>query len=397
VPSKYALTIIAQPCKDCNIVQDAESIRLAVSVGGSKCAFAAVGAVSHAVLARSGRVEWTGRGIATLEAFTEMLATEFQNLLREAGIDCTRVEAVGVAWPGPHLDGLFQATFIPGCRTPRPVGRLLQRALARALSPRLESVPVGVMLDALARAAGETTPGGALDFSPATGGASGMLVNIATGIAGGIVRNGQPLISHPGFGNNYGQFGRFLFLDTGSGAWLWRPAQDGSVPRHSSTEIRWTRYCAGPALAHRVASWCFERGVRAHGVDEAITEALQYYRAEPPSRHVGYEMALLHWTSAEAAEYPDGQLAKFVKLVAAEIGAALRVLLQVFASERIWRIVLAGGVGENFGRADGRNEDPFLDLVKQTAGEGCCDIARARLGVDAEFLGLARIIKEVAS
>ncbi|HEY1254181.1 MAG TPA: hypothetical protein VGF01_05330 [Terracidiphilus sp.] len=373
-----------------------KSVKLVVSVGGSKCAFAVVGATSRAVLARSGRVEWTGLGINTLEGFMAMLAGEFQKLLEGAGIDSSRTDAVGVAWPGPQLGGLFQATFIPGCRTPQPVALLLQRALARTVSPRFESVSVCVMLDAVARAAGETTPGGALDFSPATGFASGMLVNIATGIAGGIVCQGRPLFSHPEFGKNYGQFGRFLFLETGTGSWVWRPAQDGFVPLHPAGEIRWTRQSAGPALASRIARWCFERRIGTQNVDEEVREALRHYRTEPSSRHADYEITLLRWASTEAAQHPTGPMAEFVELVASEIGGALRVLLHVFQSDRIGRIVLAGGVGENFGCVYGRSDDPFLDRVEKDLGQSCCRVVRARLGVDAEFLGLALNSPEVA-
>jgi hypothetical protein len=89
-------------------------------------------------------------------------------------------------------------------------------------------------------------------------------------------------------------------------------------------------------------------------------------------------------------------MAEFVELVASEIGGALRVLLHVFESDRIGRIVLAGGVGENFGCVYGRSDDPFLDRVEKDLGQSCCRVVRARLGVDAEFLGLALNSPEVA-
>jgi hypothetical protein len=107
-------------------------------------------------------------------------------------------------------------------------------------------------------------------------------------------------------------------------------------------------------------------------------------------------MTLLRWTSAEAARHPEGPVAKFVALAASEIGGALRVLLHVFASDHIGRIVLAGGVGENFGRVDGQSDDPFLERVGQAVGPGGCPVVRARFGVDAEFLGLAANSPEVA-
>jgi hypothetical protein len=90
-------------------------------------------------------------------------------------------------------------------------------------------------------------------------------------------------------------------------------------------------------------------------------------------------------------------VAEFVELVASEIGGALRVLLREFALDHIGRIVLAGGVGENFGRVHGQSDDLFLDCVEKALGQGCCRLARARLGVDAEFLGLALNSPEVMS
>jgi hypothetical protein len=150
-------------------------------------------------------------------------------------------------------------------------------------------------------------------------------------------------------------------------------------------------------LARRAAYWYFERGIGTQRVDEGVEEALRYYRTDPTFRHAGYEMTLLRWTSTEAARHPQGPMAEFVELVSLEIGGALRELLHVFASDRIGWIVLAGGVGENFGRVQGRSDDPFLDRVEKALGQGYCRLARARLGVDAEFLGLALNSPEVVS
>ena len=362
------------------------SKQLAISVGGSKCAFAIVGGSPPAILARSGRIEWTGEGITNVEAFVVMLARESLKLLKQARIPAAGVERVGVAWPGPGNGGRFEATFIPGCQQPQPIPVLLRSALIAALGSGFATVP-RVVLDAVARAAGEARPGGAL--YPST--ANGMLVNVATGIASGLVRQGRALLAYPGIGENYGQSGRFLSFNTALGEWHWRPTADGTVPPHSPQEVRWTRHCAGPALARRMAYWCDAHRLDASKQNRAVTEALRHYKHEGAPRDTTHEMTLLHWATTEAGRHPEGPLGRFVEQVATEIGTALRTLLQVFASENIGTIVLAGGVGENFGRSEdlAHGTDDFLTNVQQAVGKNGPRVCRAKLGVDAEFLGLA--------
>jgi hypothetical protein len=363
-----------------------EDVHLVVSVGGSKCAFAVVGANSRAVLARSRRVEWTGTGIETTGGFVSMLVREFRRLLTEQVLDPARVQAAAMAWPGPQVGECVLATFIPGCQVPQPISRLLQQGLGSEVDRRLESIPVYVMLDAVARAAGESTPGGALHLLADDDQGAGILVNIATGIAGGVVHQGKPLLAYREFGPNYGQFGRFLFLNAATGTWTWRATLDGSVPPHPAGEIRWTHRCAGPALSLRTARWCHEHRLDTAAAGEAVAQALRYYDSEGAPRDAGHEMALLRWASTEAGG--GGALVGFLDVVAAEIGGALDLLLHVFQAARLRRIVLAGGVGENFGRGTDPAFDPLLARVQGALGNRC-EVRRASLGVDAEFLGLA--------
>ncbi len=357
---------------------------LAISVGGSKCAFGIVGGTPPAVLARSGRIEWTGEGIKTIESFVGMLARETQKLLKQAGISAADIGRVGVAWPGPGTDGQFEATFIPSCEEPQPIPLLLRSTLTIPFGPAFGAIPIRVMLDAVARAAGEAGPSGALHTT-----ANGLLVNLATGIAGGRVRQGRAWLAYPGIGENYGQFGRFLFFNTVTQEWDWRPTSDGSVPSHSPREVRWTHLCAGPALARRIVRWCHETGVDARNQTPAVEEALRHYESQSAPRDGTHEMTLLRWATAESVQCPQGSMAHFVRQVAREIGAALRVLLRVFASEGIDTIALAGGVGEHFGRSDNPGNDMFLNDVQLTMEQNRTRVCRARLGVDAEFLGLA--------
>jgi predicted NBD/HSP70 family sugar kinase len=360
-------------------------LRLAVSVGGSKCEYALVDAATSAIRAHSRRIEWTSERVDTVEAFVGMLAAHAQRLVRDADVPADTIERVGVAWPGPETDRGFQATFIPGCKTPQPIGALLAAALAARLGPRFHDVPVHVRLDAVGRAAGEARPGGALSGPLLPRGEGGLLVNIATGIAGAVVSDGQALLAFPGIGRNYGQFGRFLFWNVTTRTWAWRPTADGSIRSEASDEVRWTRHGAGPALARRLAAWSRQAGV-AVPADQGVAAALRHYEFESAPRDATHEIALLRWATANAYDQPDGALARFVDAVAFEIGTALNTLCGVFAAASITRVVLAGGIGENFGAHRDEMEDRLLAGVHRTL-ERHVVVERSRMGVDAELVG----------
>lgn len=363
-----------------------ENVQLPISVGGTKCELAAVGVESGRFLARSGRVEWAGLGISSFEGFVDMVACQLKRLLHAASIHPARVVHIGVAWPGPQIGDCCLATFIPGGNTPRPFAALLRAAMARIVDERFQTVLVTVRLDAIARAAGESLPGGSLYRLASGPTRAGILVNLATGIAGAVV-HGSPLLSAPGIGVNYGQFGRFLFFQPRSGTWDWRPSADGAVARHEPDEIRWTRLSAGPALASRFGRWAAENGVHAADAAAEVRDALAHFAAPNAPRSAVLEKTLLAWITADAIGVPTGPVADFVRRAGAEIGGALRLLLDVFSAYPIDRVVLAGGVGENFGRANSADDGAFLHAVRDALGSGNCAVTRARLGVDAELLG----------
>lgn len=362
-----------------------EKVQLVISVGGSKCAFAIVGEPPLAVLARSERVEWTQEGIVTICSFVRMLVREIQKLLTSSRTAAARIKHIGIAWPGPGKGREFSATFIPGCDQPQPISDLLRAAMIEAFGSAFKGVPIRVVLDAFARLAGESGSHGAL-APPNT---SGMLVNIATGIAGGLLNEGQVQLTHPLYGENYGQFGRFLFFNRQTKNWRWAPTLDGRVPTHEETETRWTDLCAGPAIARRIAMLFYPLGVDTSGYTGTVAAALRHYENDNAPRNTMHEMVLLRWASAEAKRNPKGLQSTIVEDVAWEIGAALATLRCVFAAQPMTRIVLAGGVGEHLGLSNQACQDEFLRCVQNAFGFETPIICRAQLGVDAEFLGLA--------
>jgi hypothetical protein len=245
------------------------------------------------------------------------------------------------------------------------------------------------VLDAIARAAGETQQGGALRYSGETM-STALLVNVATGIAGAMVVNGKVLLSHEQFGDVYGQFGRFLFLNRKTNQWRWRTTPDGSIPGSSADELRWTQHCAGPALARRIAEWCFLKRIQMKE-DSIEVEALRYFASAKLPRIPKYETALLHWTTEEIYQNPKGPMEEIARQFAHELGTALSVLMQIFQPARITKIVLAGGVGENFGRRDAAGRDEMIENIVANMNHDAPVICRANLGVDAELLGLSQL------
>src|SRR5206468_28202 len=157
---------------------------------------------------------------------------------------------------------------------------------------------------------------------------SGILINLATGIAGAVIFRGRVLLSHPSLGAAYGQFGRFLIFDLQTRKWDWRPTTDGSVPVHSSREVRWTRYSAGPALARRIADWCVEHRIEFE--EPSVRASLDYFRRGSSERHIVHEATVLRLSNTPAYYSPDGPLAPLARHLVRELASALRRLLEVF-------------------------------------------------------------------
>jgi hypothetical protein len=318
-----------------------------------------------------------------------LIARQARRVLAEANLTPERVVQVGVAWPGPGVGGRWEATFIPGCQSPQPITDLLRAALTTVCGSGFAATPITIVLDAVARAAGETQAGGALHDPPGHPTSNALLVNVATGIAGALVENGSVVLSHRELGDPYGQFGRFLLFNTNTREWRWRSTRDGSVPACFPGEVRWTRHCAGPAIARRIARACQELGVRTEE-NQSVAEALRYYAGESESRIPHFETTLLTWATEESRRAPKGPLGALLGQLAEEFGSALSVLTkEVFAGEQIRKVVLAGGVGENFGRGEEPGEDRLIEDIRRTLGPEGPMVCRARLGVDAELLGFS--------
>jgi predicted NBD/HSP70 family sugar kinase len=340
------------------------AVYVAISVGGTKLAWGFL--AGDSLVYESGKIPWQdllpGAGREAPARILEMIAGKTRELLAGQGLEPV---GVGLAWPGPgdYEQGIVSATFLPGFEAfplKASLGEVLQRVFGRP-------VPVTLMLDAVADLLGEVrSPEGGLRDRP-----DGMILNLATGVAAGLLADGHIVTSDlpRGITAGLGQLGRHL-IRRPDGNWDHRPTRDGSVAPHDRAggELRMTDYLGGPALARRVRR---ELAVEAPG-DEA-------------GRDIQEERRLLQSLS-ERARAGDPAATRFVQQAGADIGAALRVFLASYPRFGD-RIVLVGGVGENLGLPAGAQPDRFVREIDEARGARPDQVTvRSRLGVTREFL-----------
>jgi predicted NBD/HSP70 family sugar kinase len=340
----------------------ARSVYVAISVGGTKLAWGFL--AGDRLIYESGKIAWQDLLVGAAEAppgrVLEVIAGKTRELLAQRGLEPA---GVGLAWPGPgdYERGIVSATFLPGFEAfplKSALGEVLQRMFGKP-------VPVTLMLDAVADLLGEVrSPEGGLH-----GRSDGMILNLATGVAAGLLADGHDVNSDlpRGITAGLGQLGRHL-IRRPDGSWDHRPTRDGSVAPHDRAggELRMTDYLGGPALARRA-----RRELGGPGAGER--------------RDIEEERRLLQSLS-ERARAGDELAARFVRQAAQDIGAALRVFLTSYPRFGD-RVVLVGGVGENLGWPGDGDDDPFIRLIDQARGAGRQqETVRSRLGVTREFL-----------
>ena len=341
------------------------SVYVAISVGGTKLAWGFL--AGDRLVYESGKIAWqdlmADAAGGPPERILEMIAGKTEELLARQGL---QPSGVGLAWPGPgdYDQGIVSATFLPGFEA-FPLKTSLGQVLHRVFG---KPVPVTLMLDAVADLLGEVrSPEGGLH-----GRGDGMVLNLATGVAAGLLADGHIVTSDGdrGIAAGLGQLGRHL-IRRPDGSWEHRPTRDGSVAPHDRAggELRMTDFLGGPALARRA-----RRELDQPGAGEA---------AAP--RNILEERRLLQSLSDRARD-GDAPAVRFVQQTAREIGAALRVFLSAYPRFGD-RIVLVGGVGENLGLGSDGQPDLFVRQIDESRGAGPQqETVRSRLGVTREFL-----------
>lgn len=366
---------------------------VATSMGGSKfaCAVVECSAVPR-VLASTGRIEWrelsAWRTSPTLETLMGCIAAKIQQMLDQKAISSDSISMFGLGWPGPgvYSAGVLRASFVPGCETAQPVHKVFADALSHHLCYKVSPSRIRSCLDVVARAFGESAvPAGAYYSQPCT---PGIELNIATGIAAAIIGPAGPMISHPEFGETYGQWGRYLFFSPSQSRWHWLPTKDGSIPVHDASLVRFTARCAGPALARRFVTAWRDGLIRDDSMSPESRELLERLPVDTRIRDLEGEKRVLGLITQQIRD--DVSFAKEFGLKAAhEIGSALRCVLRGLDLElEVGKIVLAGGVGENFARPHPGCSDSFIHAVQRELA-GNIEVCRSRVGLEAEFLGFA--------
>jgi len=351
---------------------------LAISFGGSKIAVGIVAPGGVDVIAQTPRIEWRNhpsydpqRGF---ESLLRIVAESAATLLESNRLSITDVGHIGIAWPGPgkYADGLLRATFLPGEAHEHNVHRAIQDSFADRLGIAAKSLRVLSRLDVNARAVGEVRlDGGGLHHKGHDGQRSGIVMNVATGIAGACVRRGDAVVCWGNLGETYGQWGRYVFKDLKSGEWRWRPTADGSIASHSIFEIRLTEYCGGPALVRRYNG----------------SNLIDSFHA----RDIAAERESLTGITRDAVSGRD-RAATFVYEIGCDIGSAVKcVVASLGAADIAGTLILTGGVGELFGRPSEADQraDRFIQAVSSALGGCVAEVRRSIVGLNAELAGLA--------
>lgn len=365
------------------------NLGLGISFGGSKLALGLVARDEPRVLARSGRLEWHPllNPSDPLRSLLAMVARVAGQLLEEQRFPIKSIQLVGIAWPGPgeYSRGFLKATFLPGFEHGQHLYGLLREQLRHQFGKDIDALPMASYLDACARARGEAkvSLGG---FRSADAPVNGALLNIATGIAGAIVSNGKAILTLPELGETYGQWGRFLLRNKNSGRWRLLTTVDGSVPSYDrDTEVRFTDWSGGPALARRLAASIVQmaKGRFSEDLLRAAGEILSA-QTRPPMA----ERELLIAITREAGE--DQQLRALICQAGKDIGLAMSRLRREFGTELLGtRLVLTGGIGEFFGLPDNNHgPDLLVEAVQASIGVGM-EVIRSQVGLDAELIGCA--------
>jgi predicted NBD/HSP70 family sugar kinase len=368
-------------------------VNIAISFGGTKIALAIVGSGENPIICQTDRIEWCDdpmwRPEDPLESLLDLVVNHADKLLQKANIEIENVALVGIAWPGPghYSEGMLEATFIPGCTTLQPVHQLLLKQFCARFGPSAERLQIISCLDVNARARGETRmPSGAFYAAEGRLKVSGIMLNIATGIAGAIVKEGNVLSTFCTLGETYGQWGRYLFKNKNTGKWVWKPTEDGSIPEYEDeNEVRFTDLCGGPALTRRFATLA----PSAQQLPPDLASILNTLK--PPQRDLKVEKALLKQITQNAYR-ENGMVRTFVQEVGVDIGSALRCLLNALGEEIIGqKLVLAGGIGEFFGAPPQESDrtDILLAAIQSVLKKTNVSIVRTTVGLDAELVGFA--------
>lgn len=352
--------------------------------------------------------------------FCEAVSHEIVGALGSQGYRLSDVDVLGVAFPGPKDHGLWYSNNLIRAFE---AGVDVEAALTDALLPLSESdaMPqVRVVFDAQCDAGGELYhPAGRLSRAfPTEPVPHATVLNIATGIAAGLIRSGEVLLETEDFrchvASEYdggaGQLGRHLWYHPKERCWTYRFCAGGKTPAVSAPAVRMTDRLSGPALAARLLlllggsgclptqdMWTETEGcslrdivqlhdsIARHDLDRDASIIAREVRRAPRST----ASALLTWADRVYADGEPAHVASCICSFAFAIATELAQALKTWLEARGWapfarHIVLTGGVGIRFlASSDSSPDRSFLDALASGLPSGC-RVERSRLLGSAE-------------
>ena len=375
-----------------------------ISLGGTKIQMGAI--TEQSEYTSDDEIYWRGEadfaGSVDDEepaSFCDALGQRAEDFLTKRGYEWADVGRVGIGFPGPHSGGLWYSNNLPAAFR---AGVNLEDAFRETITRRTNAQPpavVRVVFDAQCDAGGELFHARGRFFQAGGRVGRAVVLNVATGIAAGLIRDGRVLVGDTDFethlGSTYdggaGQIGRHLWYDLHKKTWAYHYCAGGATPTVHGA-VRMTEYLSGPALAGRLlvmlgrAETLPATGWKEGPVSlEVLHDVYTMLAAEPDItkrtqqvRRSGHRLssALLTWADdvyrRESPASAASCIGRLAQTVAEEWGAAFRVWADAPGwSPYLRRIVLTGGVGIRFlVKSDSVPEKSYLDMLRKEVGPG---------------------------
>jgi len=393
---------------------------LFISLGGTKFKVGAI--TGQGKYFTEAEIHWRGmREFATYldderpSGFCDAVALWAERFLKMQGYEWHDVALVGIGLPGPCQDGRWHSfnltrAFQTGVALDREFDEALRRLAGKRSAQRTY-----VVFDAQCDAGGELYhPLGRLRQAPPSTRREGAVVlNIATGIAAGFIKEGKVLVRDedfvrfigPSYDSGAGQIGRHLWYHKQACAWEYRYCPRGAVPEMEGA-VRLTEYLSGPALAARLLvglgqhdslprpdEWpgsqvTHDKLISMHN---KLRQEKDETRRSRQVRDAGSPLAtaLLSWADDAYRCGKPASAASCIKRFAHEVADELAAALTTWAGAPGWEpflkhVVLTGGVGIHFlASVDTDPDRSFLAMLKGSMPSGDT-VARSQLSDSAE-------------
>ncbi len=331
--------------------------------------------------------------------FCDALAQWISDFLAEREYRLSEAKVVGLPFPGPKSQGRWYSNnLIRAFQQGVDLEREMTNALHRLTGS--QGVPaVRVIFDAQCDAGGELYhPQGRLASQPQSSAPTAMVLNVATGIAAGFIKDGRVLITDedfrsqvdPQYDGGAGQLGRHLWYYPSEGIWKYHFQPHGQMPPVANSATRMTERLSGPALAARLLiQLTHDRSLSAENwtvpeipfpeIEELcqtlalcdLASAAQTIRRN--SRPVA--AAVLEWADEVyfKGASPASSVESFANQVATEFADAIDAWMSALGWGKFGhRIILTGGAGMRFlASSDSLPERSFLNALEAALPSGC--------------------------